>query len=118
MCEKCLKIDKTIMSRFQIAGVRLGAQHPAPGVNVIRRKSLARAGLLISLNTTHGDRLHHGFVIAELPHKEAATLTWSLRIPGSGGSFARSPRMRLGAGSRGARPDLIFPDFFESGGQN
>jgi hypothetical protein len=26
-------------------------------------------------------------VIAELPHKEAATLTLSLRIPGSGGSF-------------------------------
>jgi hypothetical protein len=75
MCEKCPEIDKNFMSQFQIAGVRLGAQHPAPGVNVIRRKSLARAGLLISLNTTHGDRLHYGFVIAELPHKEAATLT-------------------------------------------
>jgi hypothetical protein len=46
--------------------------------------------------------LYDSVVIAELPYKEAATLTWSLRIPGSGGSFinpswasrrsARAPR--------------------------
>jgi hypothetical protein len=46
--------------------------------------------------------LYDSLVIDELTYKEAATLTWSLRIPGSGGSFinpsstsrrsARAPR--------------------------
>ena len=84
-----------VKRRQSYAGVRLGAQHPAPAPTSSGRKSPCARRLLDLTQYDPRDRLYYCFVIAELPHEEAATLTWSLRIPGSGGSFARSPRMRL-----------------------
>ena len=50
---------------------------------------------MILLNMARGDPLYCDSVIAELPYKEAATLTWSLRIPGSGGSFMLPRQLRI-----------------------
>jgi hypothetical protein len=63
---------------------------------------------LILLNMADGDLPYCFFVIAELPHKEAATLTSSLRIPGSGGSFMQPPQMRLYSGQCSLPPAKVI----------